>query len=739
MGESNRSSDSSLNKQRPLSNSFNEISRKSSVSRKEHELHYLKDYTSLTEYELTLLRKTAYTNLRNQFRELNNQLHNNTSNTNLSNATLGNSVNNVSGSNSSLNKNENKNSLLSPDTVNNTTSNTLLPQSKSSVGGSFSNLSYHSHNANVVPGKDFRESVIKNLENIGKVRNNKKWKIFSKKDKKREVFGIPLVTSLEYAFVYIDPSENCSNKKIPIVVYECINFLRKNGLDKEGIFRVNGSERRINNCLKVFNENAGYGFGYDFDGMNVFDVASLLKLYLRQLPEPLIPYCLYSSFLDVIKFIPDTSERIQAFQYLFMMLPTAHLVLLEILLQFLSEIIQHFEENHMNAHNLACIFAPNLLRSKESASTTNLLNLSSSEEYEVALQVVEFLLNHKSKFCISSPDVKPFQLCNNFGGIKDSNLNSNSLSLSLSDISSKKSNILLKFANITGSSKNINVDGNNSKDKNTSNLKNEIKVEEKTNTESSKANQDNSTESLNNLQPHNPVSLSATNMKSNNANNNNIHASSKSLSKINEVENDADINVKIYHPTVDTININESNSNNNESPSFSPVALNIKSKSNLENVRKHSEDSFYVVNNTCTLVSTSLNRLNYPLIKNNEFYELLTKDNDNITPAATTTNTNIKKVKEDCTTCSEKESISVASFNKSVSFDNSVPNDSPIVKKTELQDDGNGDQDYPSDVMNTAQKNRKNRDNCISFISPLSTPSKPIFCIPPPPSSPPLE
>jgi len=76
--------------------------------------------------------------------------------------------------------------------------------------------------------------------------------------------------------------------------------LRKNGLTKEGIFRVNGSERRINNSLKVFNETAGYGFGFDFNGMNVFDAASLLKLYLRQLPEPLIPFCLYSSFLDVI-------------------------------------------------------------------------------------------------------------------------------------------------------------------------------------------------------------------------------------------------------------------------------------------------------------------------------------------------------------------------------------------------------------------------------------------------------
>jgi len=798
MGESNRSSDSSLNKQRPLSNSFNEISRKSSVSRKEHELHYLKDYTSLTEYELTLLRKTAYTNLRNQFRELNNQLHNNTSNTNLSNATLGNSVNNVSGSNSSLNKNENKNSLLSPDTVNNTTSNTLLPQSKSSVGGSFSNLSYHSHNANVVPGKDFRESVIKNLENIGKVRNNKKWKIFSKKDKKREVFGIPLVTSLEYAFVYIDPSENCSNKKIPIVVYECINFLRKNGLDKEGIFRVNGSERRINNCLKVFNENAGYGFGYDFDGMNVFDVASLLKLYLRQLPEPLIPYCLYTTFLDVIKYIPDDYEKIKAFQYLFMMLPPAHLILLEILLQFLTEIIQHYEKNHMNAHNLACIFAPNLLRSKDSLSSSNLLTLSSSDEYEVALQVIEFLISNKSRFCITSPDVKPFQIFNKFEkdplqmnvAINAENVNS----LSVCDISSFKKNneALLRIAN-------NNLKKNNKRNSNTlspTQLEKEIKINgipsNKNNVaavavavavaaaaakedDSKKKKLETSMDSLNGMQlKNNQISLSTSNMKSEH---NTEHNSSeglneslmgaKSLGNLNVSqednsvnENDADISNKPYHPTVAPItihnnnnNINNINNNNNNiknlasSPSsqfndtYPVTPLSLKCKSNIENARKHSEESFYGIN-TCPVVSTSLNRLNYLPIKNNDLYEYLERDNDNITPAIAneiaqtptpTSNKHFDKLKDGPTGSSlTKESISVASFN--VDENEKARKDEEVMPSPDIPGKNNdNDQHYPSNVMNLAQKNREN--SIISFLSPLSTPDQPIFSVPPPPTT----
>ncbi|ORX83350.1 RhoGAP-domain-containing protein [Anaeromyces robustus] len=725
-------------KPRPLSSSFNEISRGNSIARKDHELHYLKSYTSLTEYELIILRKTAFTNIRNQFRALNGQRTNNNEKTEGNASTENHQIGNIAAV---------------------------------SISGSFSGLSHHNHNT--TPGKDFRESIIKTLENINRGRTAKKWKIFTKKDKKRAVFGVPLVNSLEYAFVYIDPSEKCSNKKIPIVVYECINFLRKNGLSKEGIFRVNGSERRINNSLKIFNETAGYGFGYDFDGMNVFDVASLLKLYLRQLPEPLIPFCLYTTFLDVIKYVPDTYERIKAFQYLFMMLPSAHLILLEILLQFLSEIIVHFEENHMNAHNLACIFAPNLLRSKESSST-NLLNLSSSDEYEVALQVVEFLINHKDKFCITSPEIKPFQLFNKFerealpnieGGITKNTMEGMN-SLSVTDFSTFQNGNHSLEKSKQSTSKNENENNNNN---NKDNKDNKDNKEENNKKENNKKENNNSNEcinnSVNNLQSScNPISLSTSNMNiycSSENSNSKLNESTKSLNKItpsskeNLSEKDADLNKKQHHPTDDNNNNNNNNnSKNNEmieinciSPtnitykitsSPSPISLTTKSKSNLESVRPHNEDSFIAVN-TCPLVSTSLNRLNYLPIKNDDLSEYLSsRDNDNISPISN--NNLVEKVKTDLVSDNNnnnKDSPSTDSCSPSSNQlnDDKLPSspDSPMIKRNEIIKD---EQNYPANVMNLPQKNREN--SVISFLSPLSTPAQPIFSIPPPPTTPPM-
>jgi len=767
--------DEALAKQRPLSSSFNELSGGTTTARKDHELHYLKNYTSLTEYELIILRKTAFTNLRNQFRSLNGQ------------GVMSGSANVLNLSSEHISTNN----LLSP--VNKNSDDNVTPASaignhvlasQSTISSSLSALN-HNHNHNSTPGKDLRESIIKTLENISKGRTSKKWKIFTKKDKKRAVFGVPLVTSLEYAFVYIDPSEKCSNKKIPIVVYECINFLRNNGLKKEGIFRVNGSERRINNSLKVFNETAGYGFGYDFEGMNVFDVASLLKLYIRQLPEPLIPYCLYSSFLDVIKYIPETLEKVKAFQYLFMMLPSSHLILLEILLQFLSEITSYYEDNHMNAHNLACIFAPNLLRSKESTSTSNLLTLSSSDEYEVALQAVEFLINHKSCFCITSPEVKPFQLFNKFD--KDVILNTNmegTTSISVSDFTAlQKSSLMAKVAatNSMNQKNNSNDNGNRTsclkneikiesksdlgsskssineiKIENKSDLGsskssvNEIKIENKSDLGSSKSSINSPTESTNNLQPYNPISLSTSNMKSDDSDVNigNTIECAKSMNNIKtqseeEFVKDADINNKAHHPVVDPIDISGSHESTNSSPTSNsnpttPFNItSIKCKSNLENVRTHPDEPYYTIN-TCPLVSTSLNRLNYLPIKNEEFYEYLARDDDNITSTVASEKAAtpiVDKFKDNvmCDSPITKESISVSSFNKTEEIENNTSN--PLLgKKTDI-DNGNNDQPYPSNVLNLAQKNR---ENSVSFLSPLSTPSQPIFSIPPPPTTPPV-
>lgn len=52
----------------------------------------------------------------------------------------------------------------------------------------------------------------------------------------------------------------------------------------EGIFRVSGSNKRINQLQAIFDEGPRYGKDLDWSGYSVHDAASVLRRYLNQMP-----------------------------------------------------------------------------------------------------------------------------------------------------------------------------------------------------------------------------------------------------------------------------------------------------------------------------------------------------------------------------------------------------------------------------------------------------------------------
>jgi len=52
----------------------------------------------------------------------------------------------------------------------------------------------------------------------------------------------------------------------------------------EGIFRVSGSNKRINQLQAVFDAPPTYGKDFDWTGYSVHDAASVLRRYLNALP-----------------------------------------------------------------------------------------------------------------------------------------------------------------------------------------------------------------------------------------------------------------------------------------------------------------------------------------------------------------------------------------------------------------------------------------------------------------------
>ncbi|KAJ5219426.1 uncharacterized protein N7498_001525 [Penicillium cinerascens] len=125
------------------------------------------------------------------------------------------------------------------------------------------------------------------------------------KEAPRGIFGVPLNVSIKYANVAISLSnehgESFIYGYVPIVVAKCGVFLKEKATDVEGIFRLNGSAKRIKDLQEIFDSPERYGKGLDWSGYTVHDAANVLRRYLNQLPEPIVPLEFYERFREPLR------------------------------------------------------------------------------------------------------------------------------------------------------------------------------------------------------------------------------------------------------------------------------------------------------------------------------------------------------------------------------------------------------------------------------------------------------
>ncbi|XP_051732620.1 rho GTPase-activating protein 24 isoform X2 [Ctenopharyngodon idella] len=147
----------------------------------------------------------------------------------------------------------------------------------------------------------------------------------------------------------------------PLVVEQCVDFIREHGLTEVGLFRQPGQATLVKELQEAFDA----GEKPSFDSTDVHTVASLLKLYLRELPEPLVPFSRYEEFLICGKRIPSNREKgLQDLKSLLYELPVANFNLLKYICQFLNDVQSYSNVNKMSIQNLATVFGPNILRPK---------------------------------------------------------------------------------------------------------------------------------------------------------------------------------------------------------------------------------------------------------------------------------------------------------------------------------------------------------------------------------------
>lgn len=201
---------------------------------------------------------------------------------------------------------------------------------------------------------------------------------------------------------------------IPFVLKICASEIESRALCLQGIYRVCGNKIKTEKLCQAL-ENGMHLV--DISEFSSHDICDVLKLYLRQLPEPFILFRLYKEFIDLAKEIQHVNEEQEAkkdspedkkhphvsieinrillrSKDLLRQLPASNFNSLHYLIVHLKRVVDHAEENKMNSKNLGVIFGPTLIRPRP---TTAPVTISSLAEYSSQARVVEFLITYAQK------------------------------------------------------------------------------------------------------------------------------------------------------------------------------------------------------------------------------------------------------------------------------------------------------------------------------------------------------
>ncbi|KAJ1127559.1 hypothetical protein NDU88_005958 [Pleurodeles waltl] len=148
----------------------------------------------------------------------------------------------------------------------------------------------------------------------------------------------------------------------PMIVEQCVSFIRSWGLHEVGLFHQPGQVHLVKELQEAFDSGEKFTFDSNTD---VHTVASLLKLYLQKLPEPVVPFSKYADLLACGTLLVEDKEKgINELKRQLSDLPSINVNLLLYICRFLDEVQSHSAVNRMDVQNLASVFGPNILRPK---------------------------------------------------------------------------------------------------------------------------------------------------------------------------------------------------------------------------------------------------------------------------------------------------------------------------------------------------------------------------------------
>ncbi|XP_057679918.1 rho GTPase-activating protein 29 isoform X2 [Corythoichthys intestinalis] len=213
----------------------------------------------------------------------------------------------------------------------------------------------------------------------------------------------------------VDFTQTAKNSEdgIPFIIRKCTSEIETRALNVKGIYRLNGAKSRVEKLCQAFENGKDL---VEMSDLYPHDISNVLKLYLRQLPEPLILFRYYNELIGLAKESQSgIVEDLEAFRLssspvtpsqvgvelnrilfklkdLLRQLPPANYKTLQFIIEHLHRVTEQSEENKMPARNLGIIFGPTLIKPRQSDAEVS--SLSSVVDYPYQALIVELLIRH---------------------------------------------------------------------------------------------------------------------------------------------------------------------------------------------------------------------------------------------------------------------------------------------------------------------------------------------------------
>ncbi|XP_021343685.1 mucin-5AC-like isoform X2 [Mizuhopecten yessoensis] len=163
--------------------------------------------------------------------------------------------------------------------------------------------------------------------------------------------------------------EHCRSA-VPPIITKCLKEIERRGLHQEGIYRKSGVKSKVEGLCQRFEKDPD---SVDLNEENHNVISNVLKLYLRQLPEPLLTFKSYQFFIRIAKEhmagLFDLEETVNHLADVVSKLPYSNFKTSAIIMHHLHRIASNFSTNQMTSSNLGIVFGPTLLRPLEGASS----------------------------------------------------------------------------------------------------------------------------------------------------------------------------------------------------------------------------------------------------------------------------------------------------------------------------------------------------------------------------------